>query len=84
MGRYLNPKNQTKEEWLEANAIPLDHIPDTYKTDTHMVACLVDNGWMTACALAYNQYELEVFQYPTDPRPKLWFLVPFELTDEFK
>lgn len=84
MGRYLNPKDMTKEEWLEKNAIRLDFIPENHATETHTVAVHVDNGWMTACALAYNQGELQAFKIPEDRRPKVFYLVPNKLTEEFK
>lgn len=84
MGRYLNPMNQTKEEWLEDHAVPINDIPTTNTLFGYTAAVLVDNGDFTACALANTQQELEAFQHYTDFRPKLWFWVPNEFIGEFK
>lgn len=78
MGRYVNPRGMTKEQWLEENGEALDYIPTSYVkgNDGELAVCLVDNGGFTAAAVAVDQRELEAFQHPTDLRPKLWYYVP--------
>ena len=84
MGRYLNPHNMTKEEWLTKNAIALDGPPsESPDPDGYYAVCLVDNGLFTAAALAFDPRELEAFTLPDDLRPKKWFLVTAEQTEMF-
>lgn len=87
MGRYLNPNDMSKEDWLETNARPLSSIPTThtclYEGEPHTVAVLIQNGGFTACGLAYSQAELDAFSHVTDPRPKQFWLVPDGLTHAF-
>lgn len=76
MGYYINP-NGDKGIWLNTNGaqVSFDQAQrhDAGKDD-HFVVCLVDNGWMTAAAIAYNDRERDVFARD-DGRPKKWFLV---------
>jgi len=85
MGRYLNPPDMSKEMWLIKNAIPFTGPPKSHdELEGHTAACLVDNGAFTACALAFNNREVEVFSNSRDSRPKDWFWIPNHLTHMFK
>ena len=85
MGRYLNPKNETKEAWLKEYAVQAEGAPKTFdQKEGHTITCLVDNGGFTACGLAYFQGELEAFNAPYDARPKTWWWIPNKLTDQFQ
>jgi hypothetical protein len=85
MGRYLNPPTETKEAWLASYAKPIVARPRSVdEHEGYTPACLVDNGAFTACALAYNQAELEAFDHPTDERPKSWWPIPNDLTGQFQ
>lgn len=84
MGRYINPKGMSKEQWLtengeqfdESHFVSLKTIDAALYDNAHTVpVCLVDNGWMTAAGIAVDQRELEIFLLP-DGRPKTWYLVP--------
>lgn len=81
MGCYINPKEQTKEDWLEANAtIITERIArELFKTcPDSLPIVLVDNGPFTAAAVAYSPNELEAFLNPNDKRPKKIFLAMIE------
>lgn len=90
MGRYLNPKNMTKEDWLKTNAVFANDIiaPPTWTNEidgkSHVLACLIDNGMFTACGLCFNQREYEAFSDMRDGRFKYFYWVPDNLTEEFK
>lgn len=80
MGVYINPPDQSKEQWLLANAVEtpgrrqpksLGDVPPG-----HALVCLVDNGPFTAAAVIYDEGELAAFSDPDDWRPKSWFVVP--------
>jgi len=64
MGDYINPKNMTKEEWLEKNAMQIkmsDFITAEFSGGERLMV-LVDNGAFTACAVCYSPEELECFK----------------------
>lgn len=76
MGCYVNPPNQTKEQFLrekgERTAGPKP------VTETHLPVCLVDNGMFTAAAVGFCEEEVTDFQNPRDTRPKQWYYVSRE------
>ena len=75
MGAYINPVNQTKEEWLRDNGTRTN-VPQSFdEKPDHLPVCLVDNGPFTAAGIAFDQRELEAFTYPGDHRLKTWFWV---------
>lgn len=76
MGYYINPPDQTKEQWLQANGIQQDSVPSLDPTGVNVPVCLMDNGPFTAAVVAYDQSEIDAFSDPSDDRPKVWFLVP--------
>lgn len=80
MGIYVNPENQTKEEWLISHGTEIHDRAVTSKdiTKDTLPVCLVDNGPFTAAAVAYSLKEIIAFQNPLDLRPKTWLLVPIE------
>jgi hypothetical protein len=84
MGYYINPKNQTKEEFLlkygEQIQEPTHHES---KDGTKLVVCLFDNGWMTAAGIVVDERELQAFTIPTDDRPKKWFWVKKAELEEY-
>lgn len=42
----------------------------------HVLVCVVDNGWMEAAGVVYDENELRAFSDPTDYRPKQWLTLP--------
>lgn len=73
MGLYINPENETKEEWL-AKKGELLIIPKThYKDGTKMVVFLKFNGPFNAAAVMYDQDEFEYFL--DQNKPGIWYLV---------
>lgn len=84
MGCYINPPDQTKEQWLRQNAEVLLVPPSSCGelAADKLPVCLVDNGSFTAAGVAFDDRELEAFQDPSDPRPKVWFSAPRTLIRE--
>lgn len=80
MGYYINPPNgQSKEAWLQAHGKDISTsqaCEHSFEHDECLPVCLVDNGWMTAAAIAYDEHEVKEFARPTDHRSKRWYLVP--------
>jgi len=86
MSRYINPKNCSKEQFLEkwgilvpeGRRLTLADIPKGF-----VLVCLVNNGYFTAAGVIENEQELEADQDPRDPRLKQFFFVKEEnLGDE--
>lgn len=74
MGLYINPVGMSKEDWLEKNAQPgCEEFIDP--STGNVSVCLVENGYFTAAAVAFNEREFNAFTRPSDQRPKLWFRV---------
>lgn len=79
MGIYINPKDCTKEEWLEKNGTRYLHFAPFFLEDgKELPVCLVDNGPFTAAAICYSRHELEAFNRFDDTRPKKWYSVSKE------
>ena len=73
MGIYIDPKEGTKEMWLEDFAVEVPSVEwDEVPEDTLPVV-LVNNGAFTAAGIAYCRRELKAFQMPDD-RPMRWFI----------
>lgn len=78
MGCYINPPNCTKEAYLEQHGTRVSEDDYAFKFDgAHLPVCLVDNGFFTAAAIAYNPRERDAF-LPTrqDNRDRLYYIVP--------
>jgi hypothetical protein len=73
MGCYVNPSNQSKEQWLHFNGT-LTSGPCEI-TETHLPVVLVDNGLFTAAGVGFNARECAVFNNPDDARLKRWYKV---------
>lgn len=78
MGAYVNPKNMTKEQWLNDNALLLD-IPPRWEEleEGDVFVCLINNLAFTAAAIAYNEKEFDYFMQP-DTRPRTWYIAVIE------
>lgn len=81
MGFYINPKNETKEEFLAKKGIA---VPNTFKWENRLPntlpVVLVDNGPFTAAGIAYSKEEYLQFNNhdPSDERAKIVFLVDID------
>lgn len=84
MGFYINPEGQTKEEFLAKHGKPLTdkQLKEFDFKSEELPVCFVDNGWMTAAAIAYDGLERDRFSRP-DERPKQWFAVSKEKLKPF-
>jgi hypothetical protein len=76
MGFYINPRTETKEEWLAQNGLRVDEAGYKVPDDCRLV-CLVDNSGFTAAGIAFNEGERQAFARP-DGRRKRWFIVSNE------
>ncbi len=84
MGAYINPKyGQTKSGWLANNGMQLtiDQANEFIFNDSTMLVCLIDNGFMTAAAIAFEQRELDYIKKVSlrDDRLKEFYTVPIDL-----
>jgi len=77
MGLYIDPKDMSKEKWLEKHSVTLLNN-EQYTRDDVLRVCLVDNGLFTAAGVAYDEREFEAFTDPSDHRDKIWYTVPKE------
>lgn len=73
MGYYINPPGESKESWLEREAVETEG-PVAPSAERFPV-CLVDNGMFTAAAIGWCDMEMLAFADPEDIRPKRWFSV---------
>lgn len=82
IGCYVNPKNESKEAWLEKHGtvipISIDAPYNDYCEDECLPVILVDNGLFTAAGVAFDEREFKDFNNPTDPRPKKGYKVKIE------
>ena len=80
MGVYINPKNETKEEFLEREGEPVDHTKIKFDELTdRLPVVLVSNLYFTAAGVVYNQREWDDWlSCHDDGRPKRYYLVQRE------
>lgn len=79
MGCYINPANESKEDFLEREGMRLPKAPKWGTIpDGFLPVCLVLNSRFTAAGIAYSENELRVFANPKDSRIKFWYFVPIE------
>lgn len=78
MGSYINPRDESKEEWLAKHAQKIERLPAWEDLPAGCLpVCLVQNHSFTAAGIAYSPQEYEVFKTP-DPRPKWWYIAKTE------
>src|SRR5215813_1949835 len=71
MGCYINPQDQTKEEWLKKHAIV---TPEPCAiTQTHIPLCWVDNRHFTALAVGYHPLEVSEMIEGMAGRKHKWY-----------
>lgn len=77
MGCYVNPSNQSKEEFLnqKGEEVSLIHANWGNIPEGFLPVILVNNGPFTAAGVAFSKSEFEAFTMPNDYRPKQMFLV---------
>lgn len=76
MGYYIEtPSGRDKAGQLRRLAGAVDVDPDKVAwppPEGKALVCVVDNGWMEAAAVAYDEAEYNVFNAPDDTRPRTW------------
>lgn len=78
MGYYINPKDMSKEQWLEKNGVKLQYAPKYDDTGKTKNVCLVFNSYFTAAGIAYSEEEQDVFASPDDFCLRDWYCVDTE------
>ena len=82
MGYYINPQDQTKEQFLHVNGVIvaqgafLEAASQIKDENSLIPVCHVDNNLFTAAGIAYSPQEAEEFATPCG-RPKTYYLVPY-------
>lgn len=77
MGFYLNPSEQTKEDFLQEHGVKIE-APFWPTRDDVALVCWIDNGPFAAAGVAYSEAEMKEFNDPSDPRFRIWYLVAWE------
>jgi len=77
MGLYINPSNESKEDFLkrEGTTAPLGLKWQDIPSDQTAVV-LIFNPMFTAAGVCYCEGELKAFTHPSDMRPRIVYLVP--------
>ena len=81
MGFYVNPRNETKEAFLQREGISAPVSPKTTWASVpkgFLPVALINNGFFTAAGIAYCEKELDAFTDLTDTRPRQLFMVKIE------
>jgi len=81
MGYYINPRNETKEEFLKKNGKSITNILSFRFNDVepgYLPVVLLDNGHFTAAGICYDEREFLDFIDSNDSRPKTLFVVSIE------
>lgn len=79
MGYYINPKRQSKEQFLSEKGERLTKPPKWENVpDGFLPVALVDNGPFTAAGICYSERELACFSDDRDPRPIIFYMVSVE------
>jgi len=78
MGAYINPKNETKEDFLNREGVEVAQLSWENKPVGTLPVILVDNAIFTAAAIAYSKMELSAFVNPSDHRKKQFYYVSLE------
>ena len=81
MGKYINPSDRSKEQFLTENGRRID-LPE-HAVEGELPVCLVNNGPFTAAGIAFNDQEIKAFSDPDDSRPKQWWAVKASLLAPF-
>lgn len=75
MGAYIDPKDCSKEKWLQEHAAQLAFLPHWDEIPIgSLLVVLVDNGPFTAAAIVFSMGEYGAFTMANDPRPKKFFV----------
>ena len=73
MGLYINPIDQSKEEWLQLHGEQTEK-PVWFGDGEQFPVCLVDNGPFTAAGVCFSPQELYAFMTGTTDRPTKWYI----------
>ena len=85
MGFYVNPKEMTKEAYLETYGVKIDGVPKKEDLDWDgdtLPVVLMYNPAFSAAGVAYNESEFDYMSSPEDRRPKVWYLIEKKYLNE--
>ena len=87
MGKYINPKNQSKEDFLKQNGklIYKQEMLEYKFSDDKLLCAWVNNGMFTAALICYCENELDYIKRSskTDTRETHYFIVDKKKLEEF-
>jgi hypothetical protein len=78
VGRYIDPTECTKEQFLKTYGTPISvnlFLAFEDFDGPNLPVCLVDNGLFTAAAIACDERDIRNFGRGDDVRPKKHYLV---------
>jgi len=78
MGMYVNPKDETQDEFLEREGKMVESVKWDDVPSGELPVVLIDNGPWKAAGVAYKSSELDAFTDPNDHRNRVIFLVPID------
>jgi len=78
MGMYVNPKGETKEQFLEREGQMVEGVKWEDVPAGQLPVVWIDNGIFTGAGIAWKSSELDAFTDPKDTRPRAVYLVPID------
>lgn len=79
MGYYVNPSNQTKEQFLSEKGERLVEAPKWSDVPQgSLPVAFVDNGPFSAAGICYSEAELEYLSDETDLRSIIFYMVSID------
>ena len=78
MGFYVNPRNESKEDFLVREGVRVPNNPRITWASVpkgYLPVVLLRNSHFTAAGIAFCENELDVFTRPEDNRPRAIFMV---------
>lgn len=76
MGIYINPTTETKEEWLNREAIIVEPKFPPFPGD--VLVCFIENSEFSAAGVIFTKEEFDSFNDLDDFRPRFWFSVSWK------
>ena len=78
MGRYINPPDESKEDFLNREAVEIsreEFISLNFPDEEMAHLCLVKNASFSACVVSESKEDSKYYADLSDERPKRYFLI---------